>query len=492
MVETRKKEIMLGVYDNILIGFIIRALNDKKLDSDTRTKFCNIWINGIENYFSNGSFIFDYSYSWVLFTQIENNICYETKNRIKQLIIDLVMYKGQHGVVLEIARYAKRYLTTNEQLAKSVFNTIVKLAEDEMNHQKYNAEYMKKHRKKEKLEFLPNRGPNLRGVDFYIEKDKRRKFKSIRGEIIRKYLFNSKKLDLSNFDLDNYDIATLCIAINCGLSLKDNSFAIVVKKVVVGMINFWKVNQNSHHSHEILNAYLLYEVMEFFQRELLSDEIQTSIVLDILFTEIDFSKFTRETTEFYLDVFGSLLAYYFDSYNEKDKRANCENIISLLEGKIIEIEEEKVRVELYKSLILSITTYGGGGDWSKCPSGYSYQDKQFLNKLFSKYGGIHLKEMLNTIYKLHLNKLLPEVLLSVRDAFKSALRTKLFSPAMFEEVIRKENTIVIMIITIAFLDFGDKIKQDYDTTKAFEEILEMLVEINCEEAATILDEFRIH
>lgn len=29
-------------------------------------------------------------------------------------------------------------------------------------------------------------------------------------------------------------------------------------------------------------------------------------------------------------------------------------------------------------------------------------------------------------------------------------------------------------------------------TNAFEEILEMLVEINYEEAATILDEFRIH
>lgn len=48
------------------------------------------------------------------------------------------------------------------------------------------------------------------------------------------------------------------------------------------------------------------------------------------------------------------------------------------------------------------------------------------------------------------------------------------------------------MITKAFLDFSDKIKQDADLTKAFEEILEMLVEISYEEAATILDEFRVH
>jgi len=95
--------------------------------------------------------------------------------------------------------------------------------------------------------------------------------------------------------------------------------------------------------------------MDFFQRELVASEIQTSIVLDILFTEVDFSKFTRETINFYLDVFGSLLSEYFDSHSDKDKRANCEKIIRSLESKIIAIKEEKVRVELYKSLILSIT-----------------------------------------------------------------------------------------------------------------------------------------
>ncbi|WCM69290.1 hypothetical protein LZD60_11375 [Clostridium perfringens] len=48
------------------------------------------------------------------------------------------------------------------------------------------------------------------------------------------------------------------------------------------------------------------------------------------------------------------------------------------------------------------------------------------------------------------------------------------------------------MITKAFLNFSDTIKQDYDLINAFEEILEILVEMNYEEAATILDEFRVH
>ncbi|WP_027630689.1 SMEK domain-containing protein [Ruminiclostridium cellobioparum] len=492
LLESRENCIVPGVYDKILIDLIIWALHDKTLDENMRSRFCQIWISGIRTYFTNGSFIFEYSYSWVLFTQIESNVCDETKNQIKQLIIDLIMYKGQHGVVAEIARYTKRYLATNEQLARTIFNTIIKLAEDEMNHQKFNAEYMKKNRQKEKIKFSPNIQPKLRNIDFYIKTDKKKIYKSQRDEIIREYLFNKAELELSNFDMDNYDITTLCYAINCGLSLRDTSFAVIVKKFVVAMINVWKENQNTHHSHDILDVYSLYEVMDLFQRELVANEIQTAIVLDILFTGIDFSKFTRETIEFYQDVFGSLLAHYFDSHSDKDKRAYCENIIHSLEDKIIAIKEEKVKVEFYKSLILSNTRYGGSGDWSKFPSGYSYQDKQFLNDMFSKYGGFHLKEMLNTSYKLHLDKLLPEILLSVRDAFKNAPRTNKSSSDMFAEIVRKEKTIILILITKAFLDFSDKIKQDDDLTKAFEEILEMLVEISYEEAATILDEFRVH
>lgn len=487
-----RKDCISGVCDKHLIDFFVLALNDKTLDNDIRSIFCQTWIDGIKSYFSKGSFIFEYSHSEVLFAQTEANIPGGVKNQIKQLILDLILYKEENAVIKKIADFAKQYMTTNEQLAISVFNTIVKLAEDGMNHRKFNAEYIKEHMQKEKLEFSLDASPNLLVVDFFIEEDKEKGYKSRRDEIIREYLFNDAKLDLPNFDMDNYDITTLCYAVNCGLSLDDNTFVVIVKKFFMAMINVWKTNEKTHHLHDILGVHPLYEVRVFFQRELVASEVQASIVLDILFTGIDFSIFTSETINFYLNVLGILLPEYFDSHSDKDRRANCERIIRSLESQITAIKEEWVKMELYKSLILSGTEYSGSGDWSKLPSGYSYKDKQFLNDLFRRYGVFHLKEMLSTIYKLHLNKLLPEILLSVRDAFKSALRTNESSSDAFAEIVQEWKTIVLMMITKAYLDFSDQIKQDDDLTKAYEEILEMLTEINCEEAATILDEFRVH
>lgn len=82
----------------------------------------------------------------------------------------------------------------------------------------------------------------------------------------------------------------------------------------------------------------------------------------------------------------------------------------------------------------------------------------------------------------------------MRDVFKDtsrADRNKL-KKVTFVEIVRDNKAIILIMITEAFFDFGDQIKQDADLTKAFEETLEMLVEINFEEAAIILDEFRVH
>jgi hypothetical protein len=335
--------------------------------------------------------------------------------------------------------------------------------------------------------------PRFRGVDRYIEKDKKEKYQSKREAIIEQYLYKEENLDLSDLDMNDYDITTMCYALNCRLLLSDNSFAKFVKKFVLAMIDVWKNTERTRHAYKILGVFPLHEVMNFLQRELVASDAQATTVLDILFNNINFSKFTRETIEFYQDIFGILLPEYFYAHGDKVCRTKCENILYSLEKKISMIGGEWVRIELSKSLILSLTRYGSSGDWSKSDAIYSYQDKQFLNGIFSKYGHLHLKEMLDVIYKLHMDKLLPEILLSVRDAFLNAPRkNENRKGELFVDAIKEDKTIVMMLITRAFWDFSADIKRDADLAKAFEDILEMLVEINYEEAATILDEFRVH
>lgn len=490
--DTREKCTMPSVFDKNLVELFVFGLKDKNLDYEIRQKFCQIWIDKIRNSFSGYKFIFEYSRSLVLFSQIEMEISNEIKEQIEELILDTILFREQNYVVSKIACYAKQYLISNAQLANAFFNTIIKLAEDEMNHQKYNAEYVKKYRPNEKIEFSPNRQPKLLGVDLYIDKDKREKYESQRDKIINEYLFNGSVLDLSNFNMDNYDITTVCYAVNCVLGLDDSIVSMIAKKLIIEMINVWDINRFTYHSFPILDSYSLYEVMKFFNRELLSGKRRMLMALDILFKETDFSIFTDEAIEFYQDIFGVLLAEYFDAYSDRERRSNCENIIYELENRILSINSEKVKIDLYKSLMLSITTYGGSGDWSKCLSGYSYQDKQFLNTMFSKYGKYHLKEMLDTICKLHINKLLPEILLSVRDSFASVSQGDKQSSDKIVGIVRDKRYIILTMITKTYLDFSDQVKQDDDLIKAFEEILEMLIEMGYEEAATILDEFRVH
>ena len=486
----------LNSFDDILVGIMARALSDNLLASEKRAEFIEYWLSGIERLFSNGSFIFKHEIIGVLFSQLELDIKTELKNRIKKTILDLVLYVGQNGIVMEIARLTKRYLSGNAHLAEIVFNTVIKLAEDEMNHQKYNADYISKYRDSD-FEFTPNVQPKLRGVDIWIEeakaKSKSKKYESKENEIINQYLFEENTLDIGKFDMTNHYITVICYAVNSGLPLSNPKMSSVAKKLINAMINVWSTHKDRYNAHKILDVYALSEVRNLFEGELRRDEASANAALDILFSDIDFSKFTSDTVEFYINVFGTFLSEYFDSHSDKVRRLNCEKVLALLESRVNSVPEEKVRRELYKSLILSVTTYGGSGDWSKCQSGYSYQDKLFLNSMFSKYGVYHVKKFIYTVYKLHYNKLLPEILLSVRDVFKIALEDKKGNKAFSEAIKDKETKIIIlMIITSAFMDFSTQIKADADLTAAFEEILEILAEVNFEEAAVILDEFRVH
>ena len=123
-------------------------------------------------------------------------------------------------------------------------------------------------------------------------------------------------------------------------------------------------------------------------------------------------------------------------------------------------------------------------DMSGLKTTYSYMDKQFLNQQFTKYGKFYIDEMLKTIHKLHIDELLPDILISIRNTFKSA-------KAEINKL-KKQEKVVQSIILTSFIKYSDQIKQEQELTEAYEDILQILVDLNYEYAAVILDEFRIH
>lgn len=487
ILELMKDTDMAFQYENLLILLIASAINHQELENEKREKFCTIWINGIEKLFSNGNFLADIALMPVLLNQLENDVAIGIKNKIKKIVLDCLMYKGQHGVIDEMAKYVKRYLANHETLAQAVFNTIIKLSEDQMEHQKYNANYLKVSKKDKEFIFNPNMQPKLSGIDRYIKDDDGNCYTSREEEIIDRYLLQEESLEIDVFDMSNYDISTICYVANCGLNFTNESFRMVIHEILLCVIDIWKYTKRNYNAHEIFDVYQEHEIIELFQREMIQTQDDAKMAIDILFEEIDFTKFTTDTIEFYQDIFGNFLCEFFDSYVDSKRRNICKKKILYIEKKVNDIDEEYVRIQLYKSLMLSVTRYCTG-DWSKIKTNYSYVDKQFLNKQFTKYGKYHIKELLRTIYQMHMDELLPEILISIRNSFQNAKS----EVNKFKKSIREQEAIVQLIILKSFITYSDKIKQDQELIEAYEDILEILINLNYEQAAVILDEFRIH
>lgn len=487
ILELMKDTDMAFQYENLLILLIASAINHQELENEKREKFCTIWINGIEKLFSNGNFLADIALMPVLLNQLENDVAIGIKNKIKKIVLDCLMYKGQHGVIDEMAKYVKRYLANHETLAQAVFNTIIKLSEDQMEHQKYNANYLKVSKKDKEFIFNPNMQPKLSGIDRYIKDDDGNCYTSREEEIIDRYLLQEESLEIDVFDMSNYDISTICYVANCGLNFTNESFRMVIHEILLCVIDIWKYTKRNYNAHEIFDVYQEHEIIELFQWKMIQTQDDAKMAIDILFEEIDFTKFTTDTIEFYQDIFGNFLCEFFDSYVDSKRRNICKKKILYIEKKVNDIDEEYVRIQLYKFLMLSVTRYCTG-DWSKIKTNYSYVDKQFLNKQFTKYGKYHIKELLRTIYQMHMDELLPEILISIRNSFQNAKS----EVNKFKKSIREQEAIVQLIILKSFITYSDKIKQDQELIEAYEDILEILINLNYEQAAVILDEFRIH
>ena len=214
----------------------------------------------------------------------------------------------------------------------------------------------------------------------------------------------------------------------------------------------------------------------------------TDLVIDMMLSESDYSKFVSDTYDFYEDVLIGYLPQYVDAYDNASERRRYRSTTERIEAQVLRIPDEIVRVQLYRVLFLPSPKFYCG-DWSNCRTSYSYHEKQFINSLWEKYGQYHLKSLLTAMYELHISELLPEVLPAVSLSFSKAREQETDSVGV---AIRQNSLRINEIITTAFVVKEDQIKSSVQLTAAFESFLNLLVEFNVEMAAVILDEFRIH
>lgn len=468
-------------FQETLIMIIAYALTKLELTTEQRSKLCCIWIDGVENIFNNNSFAFEIGLVIVLFKQIEYEIEDIVKERLKRQMLNCLLYREQNGIIHEISYQLKEYLVQNKKLAKCLFNTIIEISEDKMTYFKYNVS--KLNELGEKIDYQPNKNKPPIWAEHFFKENNIELYQSRNEKIIEELLLQDFNKDLLNWNIENCDIQTLCYVSNCGLDFRDNDFKFIFKKLFPYVISIICTVKNYH---EYLDIYAISEI-EFFIKKNLIETHNTSQLVGLLFDLHDFTKVTSDFYKFYEDISAHLLAIYFDAYNDTGVRKQCEEIIKCIEKKISSISNDRVKNKLYRMLFLTLGHFHMD-NWNKLHTEYSYKDKMFLNDIWIKYGWLHFNNFLYVIDQMHIKALLPEVLIPLNI---SLIKLK-DSSLEYERCIKENEEIINEIITKAFLDFNDEIKSDEEITLAFESFLNILVELNMEEAAVILDEFRVH
>ena len=475
-------------FESVLVTLIASVLIMPDVTDEQRNKLVEEWIKRIKKIFLNQSYVAEVNMVIALWEQLNQDINNDLKQQILLIILESIINDDNSGLISQMAELSKCFLTQNKRYASCIFNTIIMLAEDEMNHQKFNVTFIKENRNNTEYEFIPNMVPKLHGVDHWIRDNKGNEYQNKKSQIIQDYLYDGKSVDFTEFDISNYDIDILCNIACCGLDTEDEKFVIVINSIVQCMIQIWNKNCKKTRAHEIIDTFQEYKVSSYFQRELNIIGRKPEAVYDILFKETDFSIFTRDTVDFYEDALSGFLSAYVDGFRENGKRDDIEKKIRILETYVNNIPEDYVRNILEKRLFLCKGRYSRW-DVNKVKAEYSYKDKCFLNAQIEKYGSNHLVDVLYTIYLLNINELLPEILVSISSCFTKAIRD---DKEQFAKEIKDSQVIVDMIILKSFIFYSDEIKKYEKLINAYEDILLALTEIKNEKAAVLLDEFRIH
>jgi hypothetical protein len=465
----------------VLVGLIAYSFSFDDMDEGYRSNFCQTWIDGIKKIFNDECFTFDISLSKVLFAQVEHNLNDIVKAKLLHLMVDCVLYSGHHGIINKIATQLKEYLVTNKALAKSMFNAIVSISEDEMLRYLHNSEQIC--RNEPSYKYFPNMQKPPICIERAYETNNIPLYKNNCKKTVEDFLIKGIQKDYSSWTIDKCEIGTLCYAINCGLDFSDREFTLVFSELFPTIIRCCKIRDH----YEFLDYSSKHEVIHFLA-QYLTTQRNIEPALTIMFDSVEFTDITNDGVEVFVEIGSCFLAAYFDGYTNINIRQLLKRNILKIEERILTLPKGWVKQQLTEMLLLTFPKYAMK-DWNELQTSYSYADKMFLVELWSRYGHEHFIELINIIYQLHITELLPEILIPIHESIRNL---EVGNRKELKQQVNAVESTLNMIITKAFLAFSDKIKSDAELMTAYEGILEVLVSLRIEEAAVILDEFRIH
>ena len=320
--------------EEIYIKYIACALNKNELEKEARSAYCIYWIDGIYRIINNkGIFVFDKDLIYILFEQADRSLTEDAQASLKRLFLAILLNKNHNGIISKLGVTLKQYLPRNECWSLLLFNTIIELAKDEMHHNHFNAQYTIQHTGKGNSEYLPNISPKPSYADTIIKDHGDIPYQSQQEAIIQKYLLNEEIRTAPVFDINQYDISVLCRLVNCGMTLYNEQFYVVIRAILHQLIEIWHSYDRKGRRVDVLDTYDEREVCDFLKTELINPE-KTDLVIDLLFSEVDFSKAVSDTYEFYEEVLIGYLPNYVDAYNDNALRRKFKMIAEKIENRI--------------------------------------------------------------------------------------------------------------------------------------------------------------
>ncbi len=465
-------------YENYYIMVLVVALNSSTLLKEKRTELVCDWVDRIENIITRkSSYVADLNLSSVLFEQCRNELCIEAKKKLRRLMLSCLVDCSSDGQISALRRMIVKYLYEDEATSQCFFNTLIQLSEDEWKHASYNQKQLRKNKRKGYCISGFNRVPT---PDDIVVSLGLKPYVSKRKEIIERFLYYEEAVEICNININHLDPGYLFIAMNVGMHLSNDAFFTFCKQIMPLFVQ----TINSEHQDSTMDTYFQrLRVKELFERELTDLNGDYRLAVNLLFDDVDYSKFVHETNRTYLSIFEHLYSVYFDSYKDKLMRKHCRDCIKYVETKIERISIPFIKHELEGILIFS--TEFIWSDWNRCETHYSYEDKTFMCGLWSKYILGHENAIIRTMYQMKTGELLPEVL-SVIAQIVDALDKK-------GESLNEDCLIILKTIVLrSLLDFSDMIKSDEELHNSYEKVLSSLISQNDESAAVILDEYRTH